>query len=1158
MARSVGRRWTFWLGATGIVLIAVLTAALQRDIRRVWYVRGLDSEDRSVRLAAVASLETLGDSKAIEPLLALAQGVDDSSQVHAALKAVETLVDVGRPDEQEMAVRRLLTLAAARPQDSGQAKPPDGEPRHDAYSVLLRVGSRLEAGYALLLAVLLRGDVAEARNLAADCLVSGWPKTRNTLERYLDDAPSSQLRDLYLLGGAVERGLYAWPQLNQAAIQAMIAQQQQKPVVDPSVSFTSIITSNGTRFTFTGSQLSIRLHLEERLLEIALEFAKSHPRPEARAVSLGYAVALDHDPESSLLRERAATDQHLVERRTAIRLSGFLGHSSRSVDLQRAFREEPIDSPLLEDLIRARDLWSLQFYTSADVDLGFGLLERSLAPAKNRATVEWTKAERTRLATILAQSPHPGVRDAASGALAGFARRRGPGETLADTTVASQSRGLTVHEWGVWRDGGNVLGAARRALAELPPFVHRSKVTASAYSEARKESVSVVFKPVLFFYTDVPRSVYASVHFFRGRPWSYFPQKTDDVHSQVRSAALGAGFARLDRPGLLPPWSKDVLANGGTVGGTRQAGWLFPPSPRLVGALTGLGLEWRGLRVGYNDRHEAALADVPGDSWWQALRDVGASSVAVRGERERFLFYDGPVGVQGPVEPVWTDATKATLALRVRPYSTFPDLEWTPWVDTMLRDGLDTAVPIPAVLVVQVDADGARGKLLHDLSPKAAAARVDPSQLSIGHDELVGVFRTELVEQGLSEAEALSLYEAWRSEFFETQGLRVISFLPRWMYDVMLPLRILPTPDALERVGLVWTECENLPVVVEPDRLPPLKMTWDAAPVIETVEGAIADGLSPWQDAGVRRVEGSGFNADGSFTVRAGEFSFRASPSGRFVLVRLDAERPSELYLLDFDTKTLQHLGAFPGGQNLGTMAVNATGEFAVVPQRSDEGWGLVLLDVARNRKRVLAFEREYVRNPVLSDDGTKFAFVSSTRLRLLALDSPRRWSIAGEFARAPLSISADGWQVSATVRTKDYREGCWVVDFRRRARCVLPLSQGENAAPKLSADGRSLWFETTRERDSEVYTLDMTSGEVENVTRRFHDDWLHGLSADGQRALVRSRKAFEVLDRKGKRLLHAGDPHSAQLLRDGRRLLVREREDGKVWRLRFVDLESD
>lgn len=281
----------------------------------------------------------------------------------------------------------------------------------------------------------------------------------------------------------------------------------------------------------------------------------------------------------------------------------------------------------------------------------------------------------------------------------------------------SQGAGLVAHEWGVWVIDAEGRATVEDLARECPSFVHRVD---HAPSHEERELVNpypiprirmgntTVRKPVLFFYTPRPMRVRVAVRFVEGEPWIHYPQ------------------ARRDGEWL------------------RWSGRVDPAPPRSLGLV--------------DARH-----------WWRALRDVGAASVRVRGEEERFLFYDGLVPFDAPFR----------LSRDPQPRVEAASAE----TELFLVDGA-------AYRELEVRGDLPREVARGD----AAALRVRLS--------------AELRERGLSEAEARSLLDTWEDEFMPAPGRpsarRVaLSFVPRDQYDRMLPLRITPTPRELVRVGMV-------------------------------------------------------------------------------------------------------------------------------------------------------------------------------------------------------------------------------------------------------------------------------------------------------------------------------------------------------------------
>ena len=89
--------------------------------------------------------------------------------------------------------------------------------------------------------------------------------------------------------------------------------------------------------------------------------------------------------------------------------------------------------------------------------------------------------------------------------------------------------------------------------------------------------------------------------------------------------------------------------------------------------------------------------------------------------------------------------------------------------------------------------------------------RSGPSAVGVARGDMVALrarLDGELRARGLSEAEARSLLETWRDELFSSPVPRAISFVPRQLYDFMLPIRVTPEPQELVRVGLVIEELE--------------------------------------------------------------------------------------------------------------------------------------------------------------------------------------------------------------------------------------------------------------------------------------------------------------------------------------------------------------
>jgi hypothetical protein len=57
-----------------------------------------------------------------------------------------------------------------------------------------------------------------------------------------------------------------------------------------------------------------------------------------------------------------------------------------------------------------------------------------------------------------------------------------------------------------------------------------------------------------------------------------------------------------------------------------------------------------------------------------------------------------------------------------------------------------------------------------------------------------------LAKEGLFAREALAMTNTWENSYFHNDGLRVLYVLPRRLVDELIPIRIKPAPERLERV----------------------------------------------------------------------------------------------------------------------------------------------------------------------------------------------------------------------------------------------------------------------------------------------------------------------------------------------------------------------
>jgi hypothetical protein len=805
-------RLALLLGSAATVAVLALFGWTVRDwLYESWGLIGLGRARGAEKIAWIERLAGAGAERSAAALLGLLEetGPREAQLDYAASKALQPLARrLVLKGKRREAARRLLALA--------------GDPESD--SVLEHLAAALlglTRGDPAVLSDLLAalpGASLEVQKLISRTVLECWREDRMPIERFLEKAAPEDVAALL--------------------VPAVLALKERR----------------------WAPRRATPAPILERAREVAAHLAAAHADPRVRAVALSCRVPLGSTDNSfpadgKPLLEAWASDPSPLVRIAALRIAGFVGSAESDFYLPRLLHEEQ-DAVLLTEVVHALTVWSSALRHSADgIELweGFacGWLPRS--PGFER---RWADEDLERLRALLATRPEPDLRDACSLALARRHRGTRPRTRPRRRPQSSPLPGFRVHEWGVWRDTGGALLPAALAPDDLPAFVHRLEVDPGRIAAQRFFTPAVVFKPVVRFHAPEPLVVYFRVDFHEGMPWTWYPAATDFVETLTEvsfsPAATRRGAARngapegssqeeaagaqgeepnvtalTERSHLAPPW----LSGRGAVGARRAAGldefpfhldpsrgnpeelrrfyelvpWLIPGQVRHalvsrtgIKVLSGLGLEWCGLRVGFPPELEGPEPEAPEGSWWEALRRVPGSRVAVRGASERFLFYDGAVNLPSPVAVAWADASRRGLLLSVRPFGQYPTTPRS-FSDHWARS------PLPAVFVIRREGGGKlRGALLEGLMPSAEPIHLPLARLGELAGDVVGRRLEEmLVREGLCREEAAALLACWRLEFLETPGLRVLTVLPRSAYDTLLPCELYPSPQDHARVGLV-------------------------------------------------------------------------------------------------------------------------------------------------------------------------------------------------------------------------------------------------------------------------------------------------------------------------------------------------------------------
>jgi hypothetical protein len=311
----------------------------------------------------------------------------------------------------------------------------------------------------------------------------------------------------------------------------------------------------------------------------------------------------------------------------------------------------------------------------------------------------------------------------------------------------------TVHEWGtflvVQGSNGVTMGGMVDSEEQLPRFVAERALN----NYSRAALYSKMETPVTYFYTDRPRDVQVKVDMPHGLLTHFFPN--------VRTFA--------------PPLSdKNPTPSGSSLDwGTFQ---VFPDT-RFVPA---------GQALPTKDAPH--LFEVGAEGTWRFARDTDSALVKVkahgRNYYEKFLFYRGLGTFTLPLE---VHSSGANDQLHLGLHNTGAD-------------------PLQGLFAIWVEKGTIRFGPLADL-PGGATNDIELAPLLTNKVSLEeGVPRAKemvaeaLVKAGLYPKEAQAMVNTWEASYFHTEGLRILSVLPRSTVDEVIPIQIKPAPQQLVRV----------------------------------------------------------------------------------------------------------------------------------------------------------------------------------------------------------------------------------------------------------------------------------------------------------------------------------------------------------------------
>jgi hypothetical protein len=311
---------------------------------------------------------------------------------------------------------------------------------------------------------------------------------------------------------------------------------------------------------------------------------------------------------------------------------------------------------------------------------------------------------------------------------------------------------LEVHEWGTFTVLSGSDGAALQwyqpgqDLDILPEFVGGGFGALS--KGAHISSYVRMETPVLYFYTEKKMSVIAEVSFAGGRITDWFPAPN-----------VPTGASHVWEGELFPPDDAEALKR---IPEVKNRGEHYRHAREVPAA-------W--IFKGRASMFKNPLPDV----------DVNKDS-------DKFIFYRG-TGDALPPYSVRVDH-KGVFEMR----------------HTTDGDAIEVA------FALSVEGNQARWARLPKLPPTnredmtsfSAFSNVALEKPAVALDKAEAELRAAMVEEldraGLTLEEARAMVATWQGHWFREPGTRVLAILPRKYIDQVLPLKITPKPQKLERV----------------------------------------------------------------------------------------------------------------------------------------------------------------------------------------------------------------------------------------------------------------------------------------------------------------------------------------------------------------------
>ncbi len=334
-------------------------------------------------------------------------------------------------------------------------------------------------------------------------------------------------------------------------------------------------------------------------------------------------------------------------------------------------------------------------------------------------------------------------------------------ETGRSTAVPRDAGKLIVHEWGTFlsvqgSDGVSV-GGMVDSEETLPLFVREREL----FGRNRACWNSKMETPVTYFYVDQPRKVKVRVGMNKGLLTHWYPavQQFGPPKDDKAKAPPSESYLDWGQIELIPQKSDSFVG---------------PPAPNYGFKPVEKDSTWRFAR-----ETDSALVRIDGSD-----RKNLVAPVRPEGEYEKFLFYRG----LGSLE----------LPLAVRSADSGQEASLT------LHNGGSDA--LKGLVAIRIDRDTIQFAKLADLAGGASREEHTslifsaPLPLKEGVPQVKEAVAAGLVWAGLYPKEAQAMVNTWEKSYFRTEGLRILYVLPRRNVDAVIPIKVEPAPDELERI----------------------------------------------------------------------------------------------------------------------------------------------------------------------------------------------------------------------------------------------------------------------------------------------------------------------------------------------------------------------